>query len=83
MSGYRPALIALACWAIHFFGAYTLMLVFPDKSWVGWATLALGMVCISGIAFVLRNSSGDRRMLLAIGLITGAAVAWQSTVGVF
>lgn len=82
MTGLKSALVALILWAVHFFGAYGLMLAFPDAAFVRWATLALGVACLALLALTARHApkKGAARPAQVLAAI---AIVWQSIVGLF
>ena len=82
MTGLRPALIALLAWAVHFFGAYGLMLALPDAPVVAWITIGLGLACLVVLALLLRPTPRNPVVMVAV-LLAGVAIAWQSIVGLF
>lgn len=82
MTGLRPALVALLAWAVHFFGAYGLMLALPDAPVVGWLTIALGLACLVVLALLLRSTPRSPMVTVA-SILAGVAIAWQSLVGMF
>ena len=82
MTGWRRALLALIAWAVHFFGAYGLMLAFPDAAFVGWLTLGLGMACLGFLAWNSRPPAGRGLVRLA-SILSAIAIVWQSLVVFF
>lgn len=82
MTGLRPALMALLTWALHFFLAYTLMLVFPEARSVVWFTIGLGLACLAFLAWTLR-STPRTPVVVAATLLATVAITWQSMVGIF
>lgn len=82
MTGWRPALLALIAWAVHFFLAYGLMLAFPHARFVGWMTLGLGLACL---LFLWRNAHAAARagLVMAASLVSALAIAWQSLAALF
>ncbi|MES2902772.1 MAG: hypothetical protein V4696_01170 [Pseudomonadota bacterium] len=82
MTGLRPALVALLAWAVHFFGAYGLMLALPDAPIVVWFTLGLGLACLAVLGVLLRSTPWNTAAVLAV-LLSGIAIVWQSISALF
>ena len=82
MTGLRPALVALLAWAVHFFGAYGLMLALPDAPIVVWFTLGLGLACLAVLGVLLRSTPWNTAAVLAV-LRSGIAIVWQSISALF
>ena len=82
MTGWRVGLLAMIVWAAHFFGAYGLMLVFPDAPVVGWLSLGLGLACLAALALLWRKAPRVATSRASL-LLAGIAIAWQSAVALF
>ncbi len=82
MTGWRRPFAALVLWAVHFFGAYGLMLAFPEAPFVRWLTVGLGLACLAVLAMLLRPAPRQPGLVTAATL-SGIAIIWQSIVGLF
>lgn len=82
MTGLRPALVAMVVWALHFFGAYGLMLALPDAPVVAWLTLGLGFAGLIALAVIIGRGPRNAVVVLAT-LVAGIGILFQSIVGLF
>ncbi len=82
MTGLRTALAALLVWAVHFFGAYGLMLALPNAPIVPWLTVGLGLACLVALAALLRRTPRNP-VVVSASLVAGVAIIWQSIVALF
>ena len=80
MSEWRHGLVALGLWLAHFVIGYALILIFPDKAFVGWLIVLLGLGAIIALLVLLRRT-GPSAVRLAATLLAGIGIAWQSMVG--
>lgn len=91
MHTWRFLLAGMLVWTVHFFGAYILASIFPERAIVARALAAvLTLACLAALAWLMRRSlaaipqEGDElsgwaaRLATLLGAIALVAVLWQA-----
>lgn len=91
MHTWRFLLAGMLVWTVHFFGAYILASIFPERALVARALAAvLTLACLAALAWLMRSSlaaiphEGDElsgwaaRLATLLGALAFVAVLWQA-----